>query len=139
MSQQLAAAIHGLEYNTKIPAWRCEAVRRSNLKRVTFWLRGSQIVTPEQARMVAAMAFAHLDCSPSVFKCERREGEQPPVNREAVPVDWFLHGTTRMKEEIDAGLRPFSEYLLPPIQVPQRPQSVLRAGVAKPGRSILRP
>lgn len=137
MSESYAANLHRIEENAEIPAWCCEAVRRSDLKRVAFWLRGSQLQTAEQARIVAAMAFVHLECSENVFKAERRYGEGAPVNRKPVPVDWFLFGTDRMKAEIDAGLRPFSEYLLPPLAPPAQPKPILRAGTTVRPASIL--
>lgn len=120
-----AAGLYRIEQNNSIPSWRCEAVRRSDLKRITFWMRGSQIVTPEQVRLCAAAAFVHLDCSDKVFRCEKRENEPPPVNKKPVPLDWFIFGTDRMRAEIDAGLRPFSEYLLPAIQLPQNLRPIL--------------
>jgi hypothetical protein len=34
-----------------------------------------------------------------------------------VPSQWYLYGTNRMKLEIEAGLRPHSDYLQPPIDL----------------------
>jgi hypothetical protein len=121
---QYLAHLHNIEHNQSIPSWRCEATRRADFKRVTFWMRGSQIVSEEQARVLAANSFPHLDCSEKVFKCERREGEGPPPNRKPVPLDWIQYGTDRMKAEIDAGLRPHSDYLLPPLELPRRPKVI---------------
>ena len=52
-----------------------------------------------------------------------------------IPFDWYEYGTTRMKEEIDAGLRPFSETLLPPIHIPEPCQPLVsRVGKIQPLR-----
>lgn len=40
--------------------------------------------------------------------------ESPGIIR-ACPAQWYLFGTNRMKAEIEAGLRPPSEFLLPPL------------------------
>ena len=130
--------IHRIENNTEIPSWRCEATFRKTGKRHPFWMRGSQIVTEEQCRELAARSFPWLDCDPRTFRCERRLGERPPYNKEAVPVDWFRWGTDRMRAEIDAGLRPHSDYLLPPIElVNRRAQSILRGRGARPAAQRL--
>lgn len=44
----------------------------------------------------------------------------------AVPKEWYGFGTNRMKAEIEAGIRPHSDYLLPPIviEIPQPKERV---------------
>jgi hypothetical protein len=66
------------------------------------------------------------------FKCE--QGPCKKIMR-PIPFDWYEYGTTRMKEEIDAGLRPFSETLLPPIHIPEPCQPLVsRVGKIQPLR-----
>jgi hypothetical protein len=95
------------------------------MRRVAFWLSGSQLLNGEAVRVIAQEAFPHLDCSPEQFRCEQRPDDNQPYQRKPIPVDWYLWGTNRMRAEIDAGLRPFSDTIQPPIPIPKRPPTSL--------------
>lgn len=56
-------------------------------------------------------------------------GEQPLIVT-PIPPEWHAFGTNRMKAEIEAGFRPYSEYILPPLDfespIPKERKSFFR-------------
>lgn len=93
-----------------MPGWRWEA--KIGGKTASGWTSGSQLLTRELLLAHLQVAYHNLDFSD--FNCE--PNENPPLIVRPVPPAWFGFDTTRMKAEIDAGLRPYTDTLEPPLE-----------------------
>jgi hypothetical protein len=94
-----------------MPGWRWEAKDASG-KVFTGWTSGSRMKSPAILQAHLRSHYRSLDFSQ--LKCERQD-KRPLIVR-PMPKDTVEFGTTRMRMEIDAGLRPFSSQLLPPLE-----------------------
>lgn len=92
-----------------MPGWAW--VAKHNGKDARGWTSGSRMLTEEDVKQEIIRYFHNVDVTE--FKCERKD--DPPLIVRPPPASWYLYGTTRMKAEIEAGLRTHSDTLLPPI------------------------
>lgn len=92
-----------------MPGWRWSA--KFGTKSASGWTSGSMLLTAEHLKDELRRNYHNLDLTD--LKCE--QNDSPPLIVRPVPPAWFGFDTTRMKAEIDAGLRPYTDTLEPPL------------------------
>jgi hypothetical protein len=124
-----------------MPEWNWTARFRG--REVTGHSSGSQLVNPQALLDVLRWSQKNLDYSD--FKCE-----QGPPRRilKPVPFEWFCFGTDRLKLEIDAGIRPFTDTIpdnymneLSPLMIEQKPiqrNLIQRSQIVRPSPILRR-